>query len=288
MFVIRCIFGGVFDSVSNYPQKHPKISIVGATIVSVVGITLAITNPDHPTFVGLAAAGLITTIGTGLVSAPQAWQSFRTRSTKDLNLGFLLLDEAACALYAAYGVLINSKPLIYADVLAGVFALVPTIIKVREGIKTNGGGVGSNGGVGRWISHINKLLNGVKNSAKTNIVDFCVKVAAVVAVTGGVVYYLIQNPNITGAIGVAAAIATGSLYLPQLRQTLKTKSTVDLNLATLLISASVFPIWITIGVMSGSIPLIASSSVSAFANLVLTKYKVGEVLKEGAEYRGKV
>ncbi len=55
-------------------------------------------TPEQANFLGLLA-GTLTTISF----VPQVWQTWKTRSTKDLSLGMLLIFTLGIALWLIYG-----------------------------------------------------------------------------------------------------------------------------------------------------------------------------------------
>ena len=65
---------------------------------------------DWITLLGLVAATLST-----LAGLPQLVKSWRTKSTGDLSLLFLLMGTSGCVLWLLYGLLISSLPLIAAN-----------------------------------------------------------------------------------------------------------------------------------------------------------------------------
>ncbi len=46
---------------------------------------------------------------------PQVWQVWRTRHTKDISLGMYILFTCGVAMWLAYGILLNSWPIIIAN-----------------------------------------------------------------------------------------------------------------------------------------------------------------------------
>ncbi len=46
---------------------------------------------------------------------PQVWQVWRTRHTKDISLGMYALFTCGVAMWLAYGILLNSWPIIIAN-----------------------------------------------------------------------------------------------------------------------------------------------------------------------------
>lgn len=72
-------------------------------------------------------AGTLTT----LAYLPQAMHSFRTRSVSDLSLAMLLSLNLGLLLWLAYGVLIQSVPLVLANGLTFLLAFPLLVMKMR-------------------------------------------------------------------------------------------------------------------------------------------------------------
>ena len=84
---------------------------------------------DFTTILGFAAAILSTFAGI-----PQMVKAWRTRSTGDLSLMFLLMALAGCLLWLVYGFLLDSLPIISAN-LVGITVLGTTLyFKFRYGM----------------------------------------------------------------------------------------------------------------------------------------------------------
>ncbi len=84
---------------------------------------------DYTTILGLAAALLSTFAGV-----PQLVKAWRTRSTGDLSLAFLLLALGGCALWLIYGFLLRSLPIVAANAV-GLSVLGMTLyFKLRYGM----------------------------------------------------------------------------------------------------------------------------------------------------------
>jgi len=67
---------------------------------------------DYVELVGFLA-GFLTTIA-GL---PQLFKILKTKKTRDISLAYFLLSISSAALWLAYGLLLNSLPLIAANVV---------------------------------------------------------------------------------------------------------------------------------------------------------------------------
>ena len=81
------------------------------------------------TFLGLAGATLTT-----FAFVPQVIQSYRTRHTKDLSLGWLLCLLAGFLLWLAYGAIINDIPLILANTFSLLLVLSLLVMKFKWGM----------------------------------------------------------------------------------------------------------------------------------------------------------
>jgi MtN3 and saliva related transmembrane protein len=78
--------------------------------------------------VGYAAA----VVGTVLM-LPQVIRSWRTRQVNDISLGMVWLYVANCALWLAYGLLADLRPVWLTNALALVISLVQLGLKLRYG-----------------------------------------------------------------------------------------------------------------------------------------------------------
>lgn len=79
-------------------------------------------------WIGSIAATLTTT-----AFIPQAWQVWRTRHTKDISLGMYAIFTSGVALWAIYGVMIASWPVIIANCITLVLAGAVLVMKIRFG-----------------------------------------------------------------------------------------------------------------------------------------------------------
>jgi len=75
------------------------------------------------------AAGSLTT----LAFIPQVIKIWRTRSTHDISLGMFVLFSIGLVLWLTYGVLIGSWPVIIANTVTLVLALIIIVFKIRHG-----------------------------------------------------------------------------------------------------------------------------------------------------------
>ena len=76
--------------------------------------------------VGTAAACLTT-----ISFVPQAWQSFRTRDVSGISLGMYSVFTAGVALWLAYGLLVDSWPIVVANAVTLVFSIAILAMKLR-------------------------------------------------------------------------------------------------------------------------------------------------------------
>jgi MtN3 and saliva related transmembrane protein len=78
--------------------------------------------------IGLAAATLTT-----LSFLPQMYHSLRTRDTHSISLGMYALFTLGIAMWLIYGVLIHDWPVMLANGVTLVLALVVLVLKLRYG-----------------------------------------------------------------------------------------------------------------------------------------------------------
>ena len=83
---------------------------------------------DYAEIIGFTAAAL----GTAALF-PQVLQSWRTKSTGDLNLRTFLAITLSVSLFIAYGVAIGSPSVITANSLAGIMVVSLVVLKLRHG-----------------------------------------------------------------------------------------------------------------------------------------------------------
>jgi MtN3 and saliva related transmembrane protein len=84
-----------------------------------------VTTPD---LIGYIAA-LLTTVAF----VPQAWLTWRTKKTDEISLGMYALFTTGVALWLAYGVLTMAWPVIVANAVTLVLALLILVMKLRYG-----------------------------------------------------------------------------------------------------------------------------------------------------------
>jgi len=80
----------------------------------------------NPTWIGIAAAILTTA-----AYAPQAWQAWRTRSTRDVSLPMFLMMVTGITLWLIYGLMIGDLPLILANAVTLLLAGAILVAKLR-------------------------------------------------------------------------------------------------------------------------------------------------------------
>ncbi len=81
---------------------------------------------DNYKFIGFTAAILTT-----LSFLPQAIKTIKTRNTKDLSLTMYSIFSIGVMLWFIYGIFINDLPVIIANAVTLVFALVILLYKIK-------------------------------------------------------------------------------------------------------------------------------------------------------------
>jgi len=76
-------------------------------------------------YIGSAAAALTT-----ISFIPQAWKVWRTKHTADISMGMYILFTLGVALWLAYGILLESWPIIMAN--AFTLALAGTVLAMKN------------------------------------------------------------------------------------------------------------------------------------------------------------
>jgi len=79
-------------------------------------------------WIGSAAATLTT-----VAFIPQAWKVWRTRHTADISLGMYILFTLGVALWLAYGILLESWPIIIANCVTLLLAGMVLVMKIKFG-----------------------------------------------------------------------------------------------------------------------------------------------------------
>lgn len=80
------------------------------------------------TMIGLLA-GALTTIAT----VPQFVKSWKTKETKDVSLGWIVLLSTGVLFWIVYGFMIDDFPVIIANILTMVFSLGILFLKIKYG-----------------------------------------------------------------------------------------------------------------------------------------------------------
>jgi MtN3 and saliva related transmembrane protein len=76
-----------------------------------------------------AIAGVLTT--TAFI--PQVWKIYRTKSGKDISGRMMSLFSVGVVLWLIYGVLLQSMPLIFSNLVTLALALAIIALKIRYG-----------------------------------------------------------------------------------------------------------------------------------------------------------
>ena len=79
-------------------------------------------------FCGYAAAACTTA-----AYLPQVIQAWRTRSTRDLSVGMLVVLNLGLALWLTYGLALGDRPLVAANAVTLVLAGTVLVLKLRHG-----------------------------------------------------------------------------------------------------------------------------------------------------------
>ena len=79
-------------------------------------------------WVGSAAASLTT-----IAFIPQAWRVWRSRHTADISLGMYALFTLGVSMWLAYGILLESWPIIIANAVTALLAGVVLVMKLKFG-----------------------------------------------------------------------------------------------------------------------------------------------------------
>lgn len=90
-------------------------------------------RPKGKALVGVELIGVLAGVLTTAAFIPQAVQTWRTRSARDVNLGLLVLLVAGNALWFAYGALVGSWGLIVANLVTVPLCLLILAVKLRYG-----------------------------------------------------------------------------------------------------------------------------------------------------------
>lgn len=77
--------------------------------------------------------GYTASLASGGAFLPQAIRALKTRQTGDLSLFSVALGAAGTVLWASYGLLIGSGPVMASNVVVMPFALATLALKLRHG-----------------------------------------------------------------------------------------------------------------------------------------------------------
>ncbi len=75
------------------------------------------------------AAGILTSLSL----LPQVLKTYKTKSAKDFSWGYLAMLLSGLVLWLIYGALNNDLPLIAANSLSGIFVIIISYFKFRQG-----------------------------------------------------------------------------------------------------------------------------------------------------------
>jgi len=76
--------------------------------------------------------GFIAAIGTTGAFIPQAYKVFKTKRTEDLSFGTFLLFSLGLVLWAIYGVVVNSIPIILANGITFIMTFYILVIIIKQ------------------------------------------------------------------------------------------------------------------------------------------------------------
>jgi MtN3 and saliva related transmembrane protein len=79
--------------------------------------------------------GYVAACLTTLAFVPQVMKTVKTKSTDDISLIMFLMFNLGIVLWLIYGVILESKPIILANTVTGIFALIILGYKIRNTIK---------------------------------------------------------------------------------------------------------------------------------------------------------
>jgi len=83
-------------------------------------------NAEYVNALGLTAGSLTT-----IAFLPQVLKTWRTRATSDISLGMFAIFSSGTLLWAFYGVLIHSLPIVIANGITLALALTILYFKIR-------------------------------------------------------------------------------------------------------------------------------------------------------------
>lgn len=80
---------------------------------------------------GMTVIGLIAGTLTTISFVPQLTKVWRSRSTKDISLAMYVIISTGIALWLVYGIVIGSLPVILANAVTLVIAVMILVLKIR-------------------------------------------------------------------------------------------------------------------------------------------------------------
>lgn len=83
---------------------------------------------DYVSIIGFAAA-----FGTTTAFAPQVYRAWKLKHTKDISLTMYIIFVTGVVLWLVYGILIDSKPIIVANVVTSILAGSVLLLKLKYG-----------------------------------------------------------------------------------------------------------------------------------------------------------
>jgi MtN3 and saliva related transmembrane protein len=81
----------------------------------------------------LALIGYVAAVLTTAAFVPQAVKTLRTRDTRAISLWMYVVFTAGVACWAAYGVALDSWPIILANMITFLLSALILVLKVRHG-----------------------------------------------------------------------------------------------------------------------------------------------------------
>lgn len=79
----------------------------------------------------ITTVGLIAAVLTTSSFLPQAIKTIRTKNTKDISLAMYVIFSSGVLLWLIYGILIKDVPVVAANAVTLVFALIILIYKLK-------------------------------------------------------------------------------------------------------------------------------------------------------------
>ena len=75
--------------------------------------------------------GYIGTVFLSLLYMPQVYQVYKLRQCKEISVFFLILQNIVAFIWISYGILINSYPIIVANVIVEICTILLVIAKIQ-------------------------------------------------------------------------------------------------------------------------------------------------------------